>query len=282
MGNPNNRTEWFHLKSKKEVSRLLYTNPVCLLCTRNTGDPEEESSSSSPTTTSGEANVMVISWLTATNNEGDFIMSINKRRHTARNLSCSATSTEFTLSIPVKSMEDIVLNIGSTSGRVSSKFGSCENDAMTTQDQEPNPSKMSKRQWKRQRFLNGIPGLLPTKLGQSASSHATTGDTPTFPFAIQGTVAHLRCTTIKVLEDIIDEQHLLVTAKVIEAFCDPRYWDSEKNLFLPVALAQPAPAPPKTPRRTSRSDNSPGDDEGEPPQPHLKFFGAQTFGYVVP
>ena len=64
--------EFVHLQDAKSFSRLLYTNPVCLLATLNP--------SATPTPT---RNVMVISWLTPTNNSGKFVMSVNKRRHTA-------------------------------------------------------------------------------------------------------------------------------------------------------------------------------------------------------
>lgn len=54
------------------LSRLLYTNPVALLV------------SYSPSR--GRPNVMTITWLTATSNNGDFVMSVNDHRVTAGNL----------------------------------------------------------------------------------------------------------------------------------------------------------------------------------------------------
>jgi type II secretory pathway pseudopilin PulG len=81
-------------------------------------------------------NVMVVSWLTATNNNGKFVMSINKRRRTAQNLvqmtADSATSNSaltiappsklFTLCVPTAGMEELVLAVGGISGRVGCKF----------------------------------------------------------------------------------------------------------------------------------------------------------------
>jgi flavin reductase (DIM6/NTAB) family NADH-FMN oxidoreductase RutF len=56
--------EWVQLKDPKLRSRLLYSNPVCLLTTK-----EED-----------KLNVMVISWLSCTDNHAGIMLSINKRR----------------------------------------------------------------------------------------------------------------------------------------------------------------------------------------------------------
>ena len=50
------------------LSRLLYPNPVCFLSSW----------------AGGRRNLMTISWLTAVDNEGRFVLSMNQRRHTAR------------------------------------------------------------------------------------------------------------------------------------------------------------------------------------------------------
>lgn len=87
-------------------------------------------------------NVQVVSWLTATNNDGTFVFSLNHRRYTAsmlllgtpqnqpaenessldHNLQSEQQQRFFTLSIPVQGMEQLVLNVGSSSGRFGSKF----------------------------------------------------------------------------------------------------------------------------------------------------------------
>jgi hypothetical protein len=69
--------EWVHLQDTKSFSRILYTNPVCFLST--TVNHHEQETDSIVV----RRNVMVVSWLTATNNTGRFMMSLNKRRHTA-------------------------------------------------------------------------------------------------------------------------------------------------------------------------------------------------------
>eukprot|EP00471_Norrisiella_sphaerica_P005016 CAMPEP_0184485974 /NCGR_PEP_ID=MMETSP0113_2-20130426/7542_1 /TAXON_ID=91329 /ORGANISM="Norrisiella sphaerica, Strain BC52" /LENGTH=543 /DNA_ID=CAMNT_0026867661 /DNA_START=183 /DNA_END=1814 /DNA_ORIENTATION=- len=82
------------------MSRLLYPNPVCLLSVSPPGVA---------------ANVMTCSWLTPANNFGVFLLSINKRRHSALLLS-RREGAEFVLSIPTHHIQDLVLNIGKKSG----------------------------------------------------------------------------------------------------------------------------------------------------------------------
>lgn len=95
---------WIELNEPKQRSRLLYTNPVCFLST-TTGD--------------NERNVMTLSWLTSTNNEGRFMFSLNRRRNTA---SVLTLGSNFCLSVPVKGMEELVRHVGRASGRWGSKF----------------------------------------------------------------------------------------------------------------------------------------------------------------
>ena len=66
-------------------SRLLYANPVCLLCTvpPPPSASASSSSSSSPSSSLPANNVMTISWLTSVDNRGTFVMSMNTRRKSA-------------------------------------------------------------------------------------------------------------------------------------------------------------------------------------------------------
>ena len=104
---------WIELTESKQFSRLLYTNPVCLLCCNSSSNDTGIGSSSRGENTAvisgteafnsdaaiespappkeqdqvkvsnSHNNVMVLSWLTATNNTGQFMFSIHRRRHTA-------------------------------------------------------------------------------------------------------------------------------------------------------------------------------------------------------
>ena len=239
---------WIQLTEKKQFSRLLYTNPVCFLSTFAAGD-----SSSSP----GRRNVMVLSWLTATSNEGTFMCSINRRRHTASVL-CSGVVSEFVLSVPVMGMETLVRDVGRVSGRWGSKFPQDHNEQEVQQQADACEEHISKRQAKKRSRMSltalGIPGLDAVPFGNQLRTHATHQlDARLQPFAIQGTVAHLNCSIYKRLDNLIDDDHLLILGKVTAAYVNPSYWDSTRNLFHPD-LEKP---------------------------PYLTFLGSQEFGYAV-
>ena len=147
--------------------------------------------------TSTKDNVMVLSWLTATNNEGAFMFSIHKSRCSASLLTpptvedidrirsrekdtdnnCNHANNfqvgiEFTLSVPIKGMEQMVLDVGSISGRYGSKFpkgkhNDIKNDV--TNEEDTNVEKLSNRQRKKQRMqqlaVDGVPGLVVVPFG---------------------------------------------------------------------------------------------------------------------
>ena len=275
--------EWIHLLDTKSFSRVLYTNPVCFLCTVYNCCQNESSQDSSVLP---RRNVMVVSWLTATNNTGRFLMSINKRRYTAKILttfakgcngsgngsSASASDddlalygADFVLCVPVKGMEDLVLNVGKASGRwKSSKFPLDHRETIRPpsggdDDDDDNP-----RDKKKKIFQRGIDGLLAVRLGCSGEAPPDKDD---HLFAIQGTVAHLHCRIYRIVDGMdgnaIDDDHHLILAEVVDAFVRKDYWNAEKRLFQPI-------------RRKVAND------DGRSPPPYMKFFGSQTFGYVIP
>mmetsp|Transcript_29197 Transcript_29197/g.48242 ORF Transcript_29197/g.48242 Transcript_29197/m.48242 type:complete len:242 (-) Transcript_29197:11-736(-) len=228
--------EWIELKEPKQFSRLLYTNPVCFLSTAN----------------SEQRNVMVLSWLTATNNEGRFMFSLNRKRHTASLISEGCT---FVLSVPVKGMEELVKEVGGTPGRWGSKFA--DDHPLSEQKEEAAAEEeakhLSKRQKKKQQFSRRWPvvaGLKAVPLGHQPIQNMDSSK----PSAVDGTVAHLQCKAYsKMQEGVIDEDHYLILAEVTQAFVKSSYWDGEKKLFRPSDISVP---------------------------PYLTFFGSQTFGYV--
>ena len=236
------------LTEPKEFSRLLYTNPVCFLGTK--------SSKRETFPADFDSNVMVLSWLTATNNEGSFMFSINKNRH-----SSNCLSEGFILSVPVQGMEDMVLGVGGVSGKWGvSKFPSDHREAQTEKHLPPDASQKKKRRGPK--FPNGIPSLQKVPFGcgvpvllkdQPAGER---GASNLWPFAIRGTVAHLECIVRDIVDNAewIDASHYVVFAKVTSAYVHPKYWNVSKKLFQP--------------------------SQGYPP--YLTFFGSQTFGYVSP
>lgn len=292
--------QWIHLNTGKAFSRLLYTNPVCFVCTRCA-----QTTFDSMSTSCAKDNVMVLSWLTATNNEGRFIFSIHKSRYSASLLApptvdntdrirsekdtdnnCNHTNNfqvgiEFTLSVPIKGLEQVVLDVGLISGRYGSKYPADKhnnNDNDVKNEEDTNIETLSNRQRKRQRVqqltTNGVPGLVAVPFGNVNEASQSS------LFAIKGTVAHLKCKTYAVMgssigeEDdersrhgnekrqsddkihspIIDDDHLLIMAEVTDAHVHSSYWDDKKQLFRP---------------------------QSSEVLPYLKFFGSQTFGYVT-
>jgi flavin reductase (DIM6/NTAB) family NADH-FMN oxidoreductase RutF len=270
---------WIELSEPKQFSRLLYTNPVCFLCTTYVKEPSEKSDvedakgqaatyDSSSLIGAAAQNVMVLSWLTATNNLNAFMFSLCKRRYTA---SIISDGSIFTLSVPVQGMEELVRQVGSFSGRFGSKFAEDNHTSKTTPiddystkeassavDGQDDNTPLSKRQRKKlQRELNqrgGIPELNRTDLHDSLIRDNDNGDTACPLFAVQGTVAHMVCRVTRIIPNTIDDEHVLVLAKVEGAHIQSAYWNAEKCLFRPAGSNVP---------------------------PYLTFFGSQTFGYVV-
>ena len=240
----NQNQEWIRLVDGKSFSRILYSNPVCFLSTC-------ASASTLP-----RRNVMVVSWLSATNNRGRFMMSIHRSRHTSHILTTvtgdgSTTKSDFVLSVPIAGMEELVLNVGKMSGRWgSSKFPKDHDDVIHSPQNDAQPPK------KQRRFSMGINGLKGTKLGTSEEKLEDDGES----CAIQGTVAHLKCRIYCIPsrdEDLIDDDHDLFLAEITDAYVHSNYWDKRKKLFFPQLKPNKPPVP-----------------------PYLTFLGSQTFGYI--
>ena len=70
-----------------------------------------------------KVNVMTVSWLTATDNRGGFIMALNAKRFTTKQIRATG---KFTFSVPTRGMEDVLVKIGSCSGFDVDKDKICE------------------------------------------------------------------------------------------------------------------------------------------------------------
>ena len=171
--------------------------------------------------------VMVLSWLSPANNDGRFMLSIKRSRYTASILapprrgedgsgskSPFRTGVEFVLSVPVRGMERRVLEVGSVSGRFGSKFPKTRSSSDGTDAASPagavpaEPSRMerglmSNRQRKRLKMHRlaalGVEGLRPVPVGRYASAFGEEDLDDDDLFAVEGTVAHLRCRTRNVM-----------------------------------------------------------------------------------
>lgn len=344
---------WIELTESKQFSRLLYTNPVCFLCCNSSSNDTGIGSSSRGENTAvlsgteafnsdaviespappkeqdqvkvinnyninSHNNVMVLSWLTATNNTGQFMFSIHRRRHTASllqlNISHEAEilidndkeepplqqkpspGTYFTLSVPIQGMEEMVRAVGRVSGRYVNKFTSIPKDARTMQNNnEPEqissvPSKTKNKKSRRSETNTGdvlIPGLKAIPI--PASSKFTSP-----LFYIDGTVAYMTCQVVHIFDEHHNPDHYMVLGQIHSAQVLSTYWDVQKNIFRPMntiihnnktnpneTTATTANHNNATTTATTATSTSQNRDSHRPVPPYLTFFGAQTFGYVV-
>jgi hypothetical protein len=178
---------------------------------------------------------MVLSWLTAINNRGSFVFSLNRRRHTSsllkRAFNSNQSKTMFVLAVPIHGMEALVRRVGSTSGRMGSKFSAdcCEQAGGDETDpvaeapppetdcsgamRQPNHESPSLdkfdtpaagRKKSKQGGLassGGVQGLRAIPVGMRAFSN--NGLEEEQLFAVDGTVAHLVCR----IDSILDIPH---------------------------------------------------------------------------
>ena len=194
------------------MSRILYPNPVCMLCTVS---PEKK------------INVMTVSWLTATDNRGGFIMALNARRFTTKQIRATG---KFTLSVPTRGMEDVLVKIGSCSGFDVDKTKS-------------------------------VSGWTPVTPGWGVDSISGS------VVCVKECVAHI-VASVQNVHDIMENGHVLVTAKCERAFVRLPYWrsDDERN---------------ESSAWTGKAVFAPRKHEFRPsPPPILTFLGSKVFGSV--
>ncbi|KAG1708099.1 hypothetical protein DVH05_024783 [Phytophthora capsici] len=189
---------------KGMLSRLLYPNPVCLLSVRSSDG--------------NTRNLMTITWLTAINNQGGFICSLNATRHTANFMNQSGAI--FVLNVPVRGMEELVLAIGGSTGANVDKFeefnvavcapGGGKLQPVATDTTETNvPTKKQKLSKKE---------LARLEIASAAAQS----------IALQDCVAHLLCRVETVTED---DGHLLLRCTQLAGWTRQDYWDGRN--FVP-------------------------------------------------
>lgn len=185
------------LKDKQLMSRLLYSNPVCLLSTflpAEAGAPAAVSN----------ANVMVCSWLTCIDNRGGVFLSINEKRTSALAFSqpwrAGGSDEEwapvtFVLSVPTSDLEAVILRVGSCHGSSVDKFGT-------------------------------IAGLSPCAPGW-AQGEAREGEqeADTRPPAVAECVAHI--VLVASSRPMVNSGHLHVFAEMKQAWVKAAYWDGK-------------------------------------------------------
>ena len=152
----------------------------------------------------------MLSWLTASNNNGQFVFSLNRRRYTTEIL-----QSAFVLCVPVAGMEDLVRDVGSISGLTVNEFKKApDNEGEAQNANEP----ISKRQRKKMLQETGIPNLCSVIVFENQ-------------IAIEGTVAQSQCKILQPLHR--DDDHTIFLAQVEQARVRSDYWDPVKLMFRP-------------------------------------------------
>lgn len=194
-------------------SRLLYSNPVCALITKNAAHGH---------------NAMVISWLTPIDNEGSFMISVNSRRHTLTNL---RKNSLFSLSPAVEGQETVLLLLGGSSGAdadtsVETTSGKLEDSGVSTSPCALStllPLTVDSKKRQRPRVIDA----------QNAAAAA--------PPCLTASPARLACRVRSELccSDGSDgvKGHTLLLCDIVSATVDSRYWDGKRFAPISVPLA---------------------------------------------
>lgn len=183
------------------LSRLLYSNPVCFLTS-----PRD--------TTCTSANVMTISWLTPINNQGGFVMSVNKARFSHQLLTEHGF---FTLSIALSSMQETIKVVGSCSGSLVDK-GTIPGITFVPPgcfESTATPAIPRTRKQERLHIWDQLKSLK----------------------CIQGTAAHLLCIVDRTYD--ADEHHTLFLSQIQFAFAHKTYWNGTQ--LISTMLSEPSP-----------------------------------------
>lgn len=197
-------TPWTVVTADKQYSRLLYTNPLCLMSCATKHDTRQQKS-------------FVISRLTATNNFGKFMFCIDRLAVADMLLSVNEEpfdiiGKKFNLSVPVQGMQCLLQQLMEPKGENHDQ-PAAETVSWTT-----------------------IPVTTPLE-ATSAAGVSNTGKHPVQ--YITGCVALMECqvydtTTTATTIDTTDVTDVVVVlAKVDRAFVHPSYWKKNQQWFVP-------------------------------------------------
>ncbi len=180
------------------LSRLLYTNPVCFLSVAGVHKSEE----------SVKTNIMTLSWLTPTDNRGNFFFSIKRSRASAEPFMSKPTADRFFgLSIAVSGCEELLCRVGGISARDMSVGKSCA-------------FRMSISQ------AGWVPFESNAKSSHGGDRNKSNSDSVSAGlFFVKRAAAHLLCIARSV-ELSADESHLKVSAEIVEGYARDTYWRS--------------------------------------------------------
>ena len=191
------------------LSRLLYPNPVCALTVRDAGD-------------TGRRNVMIISWLTAIDNHGRFVCSLNEGRHTARFI--EEEEAHFVLNPITLGMQELATAVGGCSGAEVDKFARFSLRACRPGWAPEEGEEEEKEEEEEGREAKAAPPRRKKKqqLSQKAQrAAAVQAAARTTVALVDGVAAHLLCSVQSIQRS---PGHLICSCEIIAAWCRPEYW----------------------------------------------------------
>ena len=272
--------EFIELTERRLMSRLLYSNPVCVMTTVSV-PADWEAGGGAKKEGRTRRNAMALSWLTPMNNDGTFVFCINQKRLSAQAL---LAKRPFVLSVPTAGAgEKLVRAVGGCSGRHVDKFAAAGGVAgleavplggakrFKAPPRVGNKAKAGKGQDNPFSALGGDDssddddGDGDDEKGVAAASAADAKDVAAEaaaaaaadqlrsrhpPAAVAGTVAHMECRVLDVATGH-DGKHFVVTASMEAAHVRWDYWLDGKTFV--------------------HADGLP---------PTLTFLGATKFGYT--
>lgn len=220
------------ITEKQLLSRLLYPNPVCILCVESTNEKDELI-----------RNCMTITWLTPVNNVGLFVMSMNNNRYTRMIL---RKQKKFTLNIPTKMEEQLVLEIGGCSGKdddkiMHLKINVCKPGFFNYDDEKKqmfekkieisnkieNEKKNETNSLKSEEIASTFKNVSETtkrkerKEQKKKENPTSTSDL----WSIANCCSHIECEIIS--ESDLDGHHTLFTCQMHRAYVLPNYWNGK-------------------------------------------------------
>ena len=260
-------------------------------------------------------NAMVISWLTPVDNRGYFTMSVNNNRYTLQNLltsftsitSTSSSSKLFTLSPAIDGMQDMLLKIGSISGKDSLCQASngklqylqiplCEPGSLdllsSTSTTIPSSDTYHNHHLHDLSEINS-PIILPSPVNKKQRKEPLYNSN--FTRCIPQSPAHLVCEIEQILFPIPskvsvpqgkdnnntkqDIGHTIFLCRIIKGFVNPDYWITQKtfgsSVTIPISLRTEHEVLTKT------QENIEYIYKGNKP-PLLSFMGSKQFALIIP
>lgn len=231
-----------------QLTRLLFSNPVCFLVTPNSGSSG-----------GGSWNVMAVSWLSPVDNHCLFTLSLHAGRHTVDNL---RRSPYFTLCPAAATQREALLAVGGTSGK---EEGGSKAERVGVPLVSPGHGCL-------EGALATLLGVKGTKRGGGDTATSTPPSAVPPPVSssgllwrgVQGAPAHACCRVVHCLAgpawpgretgDDAARGHVILLCEILCAAVQPQYWDGKCFAAPPGSQAPPL----------------------------LSFMGSKRFAHIVP